>query len=55
LIAALQDAEPLVRGHAAWAVGRIGGAEARRALQVALSSEPDPYVQQELRAALLMI
>lgn len=55
LIAALRDAEPLVRGHAAWAVGRIGGAGAHRALQVALSSEPDPYVQQELRAALVMI
>ncbi len=53
LIVALQDEEPLVRGHAAWAVGRIGGAEARRALQAALSGEPDPYVQEELRAALL--
>ena len=32
LVRALADPEPLVRGHAAWALGRIGGAEARRAL-----------------------
>src|SRR5438874_29434 len=31
LAAALADPEPLVRGHAAWALGRLGGASARRA------------------------
>ena len=36
LIRALHDDEPLIRGHAAWALGRIGGEEAKRALQEAL-------------------
>ena len=39
LTAALSDAEPLVRGHAAWALGRIGGPAARRALSEARGSE----------------
>jgi epoxyqueuosine reductase len=33
LAAALADPEPLVRGHVAWALGRIGTPEAREALQ----------------------
>lgn len=49
---ALHDEEPLVRGHAAWALGRIGGAEARAALQAARQSETDEYVRQEIGAAL---
>lgn len=52
LIAALHDAEPLVRGHAAWALGRLGGQEARTALQNAVSREEDSEVQQELQCAL---
>jgi len=52
LAAALADAEPLVRGHAAWALGRIGGREARRALSGALQRETDPYVQEEIRLAM---
>jgi len=52
LIAALHDAEPLVRAHAAWALGKIGTAEARAALQTALPAETDPAVQAEIRAAL---
>jgi epoxyqueuosine reductase len=47
----LSDPEPLVRGHAAWALGRIGGIEARRAIGQAAASEADPWVREELGAA----
>lgn len=49
---ALDDEEPLVRGHAAWALGRIGGPAAQAALQAAASREPDAYVQAELEQAM---
>jgi epoxyqueuosine reductase len=55
LVQALGDPEPLVRGHAAWAVGQIGGESALRALREALSQEMDSYVSSEIRAALLKI
>ena len=51
---ALRDAEPLVRGHAAWALGRIGGSDARAALQSALPGESDATVRQEILHALAM-
>lgn len=51
LLAALDDAEPLVRGHAAWGLGRVGTAEARRALESRLEVEEDPFVREELVAA----
>jgi len=53
LISLLTDPEPLIRGHAAWALGRCGGVPARQALARALSAEPDPWVQEEIREALL--
>ncbi|MCO4770303.1 MAG: tRNA epoxyqueuosine(34) reductase QueG [Deltaproteobacteria bacterium] len=43
--------EPLVRGHAAWALGVLGGAEARRSLDSARNDE-DAYVRSEVEAAL---
>jgi epoxyqueuosine reductase len=52
LTRALRDHEPLVRGHAAWALGRIGGAEACAALADALSSEEEESVLTEIRCAL---
>ncbi len=52
LIGALHDVEPLVRGHAAWALGRIGGEEAKRALEDALAGEVDEEVRKEIRCAL---
>ncbi len=52
LSAALEDPEPLVRGHAAWALGRIGGARARAGLERRLPVEPDEYVRGEIGAAL---
>jgi epoxyqueuosine reductase len=51
LCRALEDAEPVIRGHAAWALGKIGGVEARRVLQAALQREQDRRVAQELEAA----
>ncbi|HEX7089882.1 MAG TPA: tRNA epoxyqueuosine(34) reductase QueG [Longimicrobiales bacterium] len=52
LVRALEDPEPLVRGHAAWALGRIGSAGAREALISAVQRERDPFVLEELDAAL---
>jgi epoxyqueuosine reductase len=52
LTGALHDAEPLVRGHAAWALGRIGGAQASRALEDALQGEDQEEVRQEIRCAI---
>jgi epoxyqueuosine reductase len=51
LAMALADAEPLVRGHAAWALGRLGGRPARQALEGAAAREPDPGVAAEIGAA----
>ena len=48
---ALHDAEPLVRAHAAWALGRIGSPEARQAIDDRLAVESDPLVIDELRTA----
>ena len=48
----LNTAEPLVRMHAAWALGRIGGAQAEDALRSALAGEADPEVLEEIEAAL---
>jgi epoxyqueuosine reductase len=52
LEAALSEAEPLIRSHAAWALGRLGGDEARRALQAALATEHHEDVQEEIGVAL---
>jgi epoxyqueuosine reductase len=52
LITALSDAEPLIRGHAAWALGQIGGREAQAALLQALAEDADMTVRDEARAAL---
>jgi epoxyqueuosine reductase len=49
---ALGDAEPVLRRHAAWALGRIGGVEARRRLEEALGVERDAEVRLEIEAAL---
>jgi epoxyqueuosine reductase len=52
LAEALRDGVPLVRGHAAWALGRIGGEEAVAALEAALAAEGDEEVRAEIRGAL---
>ena len=51
LVAALEDRKPLVRGHAAWALGELGGAQATEALERLLERENDPWVRDEARAA----
>ena len=53
LVAALRhDPAPLVRAHAAWALGRVGGAPARHALDSARWREVDDDVRREIDAAL---
>ncbi|GAC1566999.1 MAG: tRNA epoxyqueuosine(34) reductase QueG [Ktedonobacteraceae bacterium] len=52
LTGALHDAEPLVRGHAAWALGRIGGDDAKRALERASRDEEKEEVRKEIQCAL---
>jgi epoxyqueuosine reductase len=49
---ALRDPEPLVRSHAAWAIGRIGSAAGRPFLQAARADEADPDVLAEIDLAL---
>jgi len=52
LCVALHDSEPLVRGHAAWALAQVGGPAARQALQQAAESELDEWVRTEIQTAL---
>jgi epoxyqueuosine reductase len=52
LIRALNRGEPLVRCHAAWALGQIGGTAGLAALRKALTSESDPEVRVEIQTAL---
>jgi len=52
LSGALSDREALVRGHAAWALGRLGGASARTVLEQALRREDDVWVRLECELAL---
>ena len=44
--------EPLVRGHAAWALGRLGGAHARGVLDLRRRLEHDDAAVEEITAAL---
>jgi epoxyqueuosine reductase len=46
------DLEPLVRGHSAWALGRIDNEQVRQGLLAALPNEKDPFVQEEINLAL---
>lgn len=46
------DPDRYVRGHAAWALGRIGSPRARAVLARAAESEPDGLVLDEISAAL---
>ncbi|MBN2503588.1 MAG: tRNA epoxyqueuosine(34) reductase QueG [Anaerolineales bacterium] len=47
-----EDIEPLVRAHAAYALGQLGGETAKAALQKAHQTEQDAEVLGEIRAAL---
>jgi epoxyqueuosine reductase len=48
----IRDVEPLVRSHAAWALGQIGGEESTRILKEALKGELDASVREEINRAL---
>ena len=52
LCEALHHEESLVRGHAAWALGQLGGPQARASLEATLAHEADENVLQEIRCAL---
>ena len=52
LARALSEEEPLVRAHAAWALGHLGGAPAITALRQAAAAEEDLPVLGEIEAAL---
>lgn len=57
LTGALNDPSPLVRGHAAWAIGHLAdrcaaGSRARPVLERALAEEHDSSVREEIRLAL---
>ena len=52
LTRALRSDPPLVRAHAAWALGRIGGDRARASLADALANETDADVLAEIRQSL---
>ncbi len=49
---ALDDAEPLVQGHAAWALGYSDSEESRARLRARARSAMDGYVREEIEAAL---
>jgi epoxyqueuosine reductase len=48
----MQEAEALVRSHAAWALGKIGGSQAKQILEVSLARETIESVKKEIVAAL---
>lgn len=52
LIQALNDNEPLVRGHTAWALGQLGGKQAQHALESANRIEENRFVLAEIQHAL---
>ncbi len=55
LIHSLHDPEPLIRAHAAWALGQIGGEEAAQALITAAQTDLSPDVRAEISLALSKI
>lgn len=52
LAQAMQDSEELVRGYAAWALGKIGGSQARQILEASLARETAESARKEIEAAL---
>ncbi|HST04279.1 MAG TPA: tRNA epoxyqueuosine(34) reductase QueG [Chloroflexia bacterium] len=52
LVRALNGTSELVRGHAAWALGKIGGEPALMALRERFATEDDEWVKEEIRLAI---
>lgn len=55
LLRALDHPEPVVRGHAAWALGKLGGGGVEDALRTAAQREPDSRARRDFEAALEML
>jgi epoxyqueuosine reductase len=55
LEASLGDDEPLIRGAAAWAIGRLGSIDDAAELQSCLDAENNADVRRELELALAML
>ncbi|HKY08406.1 MAG TPA: tRNA epoxyqueuosine(34) reductase QueG, partial [Candidatus Binatia bacterium] len=55
LVRVLDDEEPLVRGHAAWALGEIGDRAALSALRARRQGETDPQVLAEIDEAVMRL
>lgn len=53
LVKALNGPHELVRGHAAWALGRLGGEAASAGLRSRLGLEESAWVREEIEAALV--
>jgi len=51
----LNDPEALVRQHAAWALGQIGGDDSLNQLERALHSEKDDQVIEEINLTVKML
>jgi epoxyqueuosine reductase len=49
---AMEDSEPLVRGYAAWALGKIGGRRTKQVLEASLVRETDGSAKREIQDAL---
>jgi len=47
-----KDPRPVIRGTSAWSLGKIGGVEAKDALEAAMEKETDPEVLQEIQQAI---
>ena len=52
LFDSLQDQDPIIRSHAAWAIGEIGGEKAINALSLRANTEGDETVLQEISSAI---
>lgn len=52
LTQAMQDPEELVRGYAAWALGKIGGQKANQILESSLPCETSPFAKKEIKNSL---
>ena len=48
----LNDLDPMIRGHAIWAVAMLGGPEVRATLEKARDAEWEPHVREEAKSAL---
>ncbi|SIA44230.1 Epoxyqueuosine reductase [Mycobacteroides abscessus subsp. abscessus] len=50
----VSDPRPVIKGTAAWALGKIGGLKAREAVEAALVKETDEEVRREMENSLYM-